>query len=259
MSGRTIKIKWSYGTEYIQFDDIREGATIHTREYRPYLHRFVEYVVNIEDYNSTGNKLTAKLVYRRNEQTDPFAKNSDNCNMGSNIIVFNKQSLRCSAEWVDEINEEYNGKVQAEFIGEQSPFSGPHPKASINVILRPKQSELRRDLFYFDRKCVLTGEGETVALDAAHIVPVKAGGSEVAGNAILLRTDLHRLFDAGLFWFEVDEDRAEVKFSSDLSKEYQRVLKGKSLGGDTFGRVRVALAARAKLPGGTGVDETEGQ
>lgn len=49
----------------------------------------------------------------------------------------------------------------------------------------------------YRRRCAVTGERTLPALDAAHIRPYVEGGAHEASNGLLLRRDLHSLFDAG--------------------------------------------------------------
>src|SRR3954468_22129910 len=49
----------------------------------------------------------------------------------------------------------------------------------------------------FGRRCAVTGERTLPILDAAHIKPWSVGGENRPGNGVLLRTDIHRLFDLG--------------------------------------------------------------
>lgn len=49
----------------------------------------------------------------------------------------------------------------------------------------------------YGRRCALTGEKTLPILDAAHIQPYDAGGLHEVQNGVLLRTDVHRLFDLG--------------------------------------------------------------
>jgi len=49
----------------------------------------------------------------------------------------------------------------------------------------------------YQRRCAVTGEKALPALDAAHIRPVTQGGQHRLDNGLLLRTDVHRLFDTG--------------------------------------------------------------
>lgn len=53
-------------------------------------------------------------------------------------------------------------------------------------------------------------------LDAAHIRPVARSGPDVVSNGLPLTPTLHRLFDAGLFTVQYDEDRPSVKTSPRL-------------------------------------------
>jgi len=49
----------------------------------------------------------------------------------------------------------------------------------------------------YRRRCAITGERTLPALDAAHIRPFAEGGSHEASNGILMRRDVHSLFDLG--------------------------------------------------------------
>jgi len=49
----------------------------------------------------------------------------------------------------------------------------------------------------YHRRCAITGERALPVLEAAHIRPVNTGGQHRIDNGLLLRSDLHRLFDRG--------------------------------------------------------------
>lgn len=49
----------------------------------------------------------------------------------------------------------------------------------------------------YNRRCAITSEKTLPALEAAHIQPFAEGGEHKAANGILLRRDIHSLFDAG--------------------------------------------------------------
>lgn len=49
----------------------------------------------------------------------------------------------------------------------------------------------------YRRRCAVTGERTLPALEAAHIRPYGDGGEHEAPNGLLLRRDIHSLFDAG--------------------------------------------------------------
>jgi len=61
----------------------------------------------------------------------------------------------------------------------------------------------------YERRCAVSGEKTLPILDAAHIRSFGAGGEHDPANGLLLRTDIHRLFDLG--YVTVSEDhRFEV-------------------------------------------------
>ena len=49
----------------------------------------------------------------------------------------------------------------------------------------------------YGRACAVTGEHSLPVLEAAHIMPYAAGGTHQVTNGLLLRADIHRLFDDG--------------------------------------------------------------
>jgi putative restriction endonuclease len=57
----------------------------------------------------------------------------------------------------------------------------------------------------YGRACAVTGEHSLPALEAAHIKPFALAGHHEVANGLLLRADLHRLFDHG--YVAVDRDR----------------------------------------------------
>ena len=56
----------------------------------------------------------------------------------------------------------------------------------------------------YSRRCALTGERTLPILDAAHIKAYSEGGAHEIANGILLRTDIHRLFDLGYVTVSTD-------------------------------------------------------
>lgn len=70
----------------------------------------------------------------------------------------------------------------------------------------------------YNRKCAVTKERTLPALEAAHIRPYGDGGLHEASNGILLRRDIHSLFDAGYVTVTPDF-RFEV--SKRIKEEYE--------------------------------------
>ena len=66
----------------------------------------------------------------------------------------------------------------------------------------------------YERACAVTTEHSLPTLDAAHIKPYSDGGEHMVSNGLLLRSDIHRLFDKGY-----------VTVTQDLRFEVSRRLK----------------------------------
>src|SRR6056297_4310427 len=56
----------------------------------------------------------------------------------------------------------------------------------------------------YHRRCAITGEKTLPVLDASHIKPYGKDGPHRTSNGLLLRQDMHNLFDRG--YMTIDED-----------------------------------------------------
>ena len=73
------------------------------------------------------------------------------------------------------------------------------------VTQRRGQSRFRDLLLeVYDSRCAVTRANEPVVLQAAHIEPYSGAASNVATNGLLLKSDIHLLFDRGLLAIEPD-------------------------------------------------------
>ena len=70
----------------------------------------------------------------------------------------------------------------------------------------------------YQRRCAITGERTLPVLEAAHIKPYASEGPNLTQNGLLLRSDLHKLFDIG-YLTVTPEYRVEV--SARIKEEYQ--------------------------------------
>ena len=72
---------------------------------------------------------------------------------------------------------------------------------------------------YYDRRCVVTGERTLPVLDAAHIKPYEVVQRHEVWNGLLMRSDLHRLFDSG--YLSVDPVNRHVVVSRRIKDEFE--------------------------------------
>jgi hypothetical protein len=116
------------------------------------------------------------------------------------------------------------GRASGEDLGEcassvelhlQSRLYAPDSEVMRAILSRHGQTDFRERLLRaYGAQCAITGVDTSAALEAAHIAPHSAGGTYETSNGLLLRSDLHTLFDLGLFG--VDGDTWTVVVHDDL-------------------------------------------
>lgn len=75
-----------------------------------------------------------------------------------------------------------------------------HPRYGEPSLVRPRLGQGSFRILVtdaYERRCAVTGERVLPVLQAAHIRPYAAGGEHRVDNGLLLRSDLHTLFDRG--------------------------------------------------------------
>jgi putative restriction endonuclease len=97
----------------------------------------------------------------------------------------------------------------------------------------------------YSRACAITNEHSLPALEAAHIRPYSREGTHAVSNGLLLRSDIHRLFDKG--YVSVDADlkfivSERLREDFDNGKSYYPLV-GKPLASTRFAEDQPALAA----------------
>jgi putative restriction endonuclease len=92
----------------------------------------------------------------------------------------------------------------------------------VSIVRRRGQQKFRKLLLEtYDSRCVVTDCQVSEVLDAAHILPYRGAHTNNPSNGLILRTDLHNLFDLGLL--AIDPVSRTVIVASRLSgTEYQQ-------------------------------------
>ncbi len=70
----------------------------------------------------------------------------------------------------------------------------------------------------YDRRCAITNERTLPALEAAHIKPYSANGQHLVNNGLLLRRDIHSLFDLGYLTIT---PTLNIEVSKKIREEYE--------------------------------------
>jgi putative restriction endonuclease len=96
-----------------------------------------------------------------------------------------------------------------------------HDRYSSPVTMRPRlgQGAFRIEVTdAYSRRCAITGEKTLPALEAGHIKPYAKNGPHEVCNGLLLRSDLHNLFDLGYLTITLDY---RVEVSRRIREEFE--------------------------------------
>jgi HNH endonuclease len=101
-------------------------------------------------------------------------------------------------------------------------------KSLASIVRRQGQGAFREALMNaYDRRCSVTGCDVQTVLEAAHIVPYLGVHTNIVSNGLLLRSDIHLLFDLGLL--QIDWKSWRVSLSKDLRTGFYASLHGKKI------------------------------
>ena len=99
-------------------------------------------------------------------------------------------------------------------------------RVATSIARRRGQPEFRRKLLVaYQGRCAITGYDAEQALEAAHIHPYRGEHTNHVRNGILLRADVHTLFDLGLIGIE--PDTGEVIIRPELNDTQYAQLAGR--------------------------------
>ncbi|WP_447791345.1 HNH endonuclease [Pseudomonas farris] len=99
--------------------------------------------------------------------------------------------------------EEIERKMNARDAFNPTDVRDARERTLASIILRRGQARFRKLLLNAYRgRCAITGCELEPILEAAHIHPYQGDQTDVVSNGLLLRADIHTLFDLGLLWIE---------------------------------------------------------
>jgi putative restriction endonuclease len=242
MFSKCIEIKWIASTEYIPFDSdqLPSGEFIgNTIEHWPEENEWIKYSPRVIEFRQEGRKIFINLDYIKPDHPD--AK-EDYLDWGESEIHFDLDTKEGAAFWKSSVSNEYTGKKPVKFIDES--LQKPKTKVTRSVSTR-NQSPFRKALLAADKRCAVTGEVDLEVLEAAHIIPSMNDGGEFLDNGILLRADIHRLFDSKKITIA---DNGKIEIRAILSDSYKSLLADKVIPESVIKRIRKALILSNEIP-----------
>jgi hypothetical protein len=249
MTSYEICIEWLSGAEHIALSELCSGLDLITTWQRwgddKLTVIYKGRVVKIEGSEASGS---AEIHYRSEDQKDPnICEHKNKIDWGVSKVKWNVATGRVTARWANGFNLEPHIRPDGAWLFGGPEAVGPRRKSLANVMQRPNQCAVRDYLLRAgDGACVLTGEREIDALEAAHILSVEDGGAETDKNMVLMRADLHALFDAKRIWFEIGETEAKLQLHGDLTQSYRDQLQNAGLRDNLFARVKDALVLASR-------------
>ena len=128
----------------------------------------------------------------------------------------NKKTRRVFNHWLGDLKPSDKEDKQARTL----------KKVWREINQRLGQREFRAKLISKRSLCPVTEEKTHQVLEAAHIRPVSDGGTHTLDNGLLLRADIHHLFDRGLIWVD---DNDLVRVDDQLKSTEYKKYDGKDL------------------------------
>lgn len=137
-------------------------------------------------------------------------------NWSGNIVTGTGYDLeeperRLDTHYVGEVFASLQSRARVDLSWEPDlvgvPLDWEGPRYGPPVLVRPRmgQGHFKRAVAAaYQSRCAITGSGTFPSLEAAHIRPFAEGGDHEVRNGLLLRTDVHRLYDGG--YLSVDPD-----------------------------------------------------
>jgi len=194
------------------------------------------------------------LKYLRSEHPE-LKECADKISWGETTLTVARSFKHVRATWTGyDDHPPHDEQVECEITVEEA----SKLKSTMKRV-RMAQQAFKNAVMAYGSRCELSGERTPSVLDAAHVLSVEHGGSDQPENGLILRADLHRLFDAGLFLIRTD---GSISPDSSLSKRYLRLLHGKTIRPETLARIAPYLSKRrlTRLPrirDARGADEHE--
>jgi hypothetical protein len=157
------------------------------------------------DWDLTQKLLRSPIHFSSHKQVAPVS-----------VREMNQKTLRVVQQWMKSRDP----------LRSQKPLSTMRFR-TVEVEQRQGQPSFRLALMVaYENKCAVTGCDIRDALQAAHIQPVGHGGKHSISNGLLLRADIHNLFDRGLLTID-SSYTVHLDISIRHSKSYKSLHKKK--------------------------------
>ena len=214
-----ILVNWTFALETVEIDlaVINSGQPVKaTREWWKETGETVSYKTSSTLEVLSADKIRLSIKYELSENQDlPDAEYL----WGTSRLTLERGATKGLAEWFDEKTPKTG--VRCSWKTLYSSLLSAKRRQTVTRLER-RQAAFRKELFKYDDCCAITEEKTKAVLEAAHVISAKDGGKEHCLNGLILRADLHLLYDAKLFHIN---SMGRLIPSRGLNKYYRSLLK----------------------------------
>lgn len=234
-----LTISWADAKEYIRLRmDSLPAESIRTEE--DWLDGSILKVYNPRVVLSAMQADGSHLIKLEYLQADHPEHEGTGVIWGMSTIHISADQGTASVNWKSSPSREDDGEASCQITQEHVTTD-----AEREFISRHKRSQakFKADLFKRESQCVASGESFSAALEAAHLLDVEHLGPSIPENGVLLRADLHKLFDDG--YFSITES-GDWEFHKNLPSSYRIHFQSVGLPKATYERVKEFIPKRRK-------------
>jgi uncharacterized protein YjbI with pentapeptide repeats len=124
------------------------------------------------------------------------------------------------------VEEEKQQEIEGLYIAKSEEET--RKKITVSILARQGQPKFRQALLdAYNSRCAITGCDAEQALEAAHIIPYSKQEDSHPSNGLLLRADIHTLFDLNLI--AIDPETLTIHLAPSLRETSYKELHGKEL------------------------------
>ena len=219
-----------------------------TKQWSPYAEVFIYWKVKCSLEEREDGHREISVNYTEGQQDDEnilndISRNETKHYFGENRIIVERDLE--TGQWKTDGYCTWHGEDPVE-IDDSIRWKAMRPRLRVTREQWERESRFRDKVLDMDGRCVISREKTRAVLDAAHLRPVEEGGEDLVENGFILRTDIHRLYDRGMFL--INPNDGTLVIDKNLSKYYKELLCRSRLPNATLKRVREALQERWTQP-----------
>ena len=224
---RNFIVGGGFFTRFVQlpislaWDAFREGNGVRSLfEMRERIAKYRRSPIQANENPSVGCILLAEPFFFRESDWIPIPSD-----FSLNIVQgkgYNSENSATGRALWQEVTDHLSINIQANADPGPATIASVKNRYGAPALVRPRLGQGAFRLIVtdvYERRCAITGERTLPVLEAAHIKPYGMGGPHQPENGLLLRSDLHTLFDQG--YLTVDANELKVLVSGRIREEFE--------------------------------------